>query len=157
MKHSKMKSNEMLLDFGTIMEYEKSRVNETKKNITLTVYSNATWILLAKPCSDDSRFKSLFIDEDSPLSYCIKTMGSHSNNRFYPFIQDDYVILASGEKTSEKGNEIEIQLRLNNLDKMGYGSHNASIDFVLLTREKYMRNIQYQSNKFSLASTSAKT
>jgi len=147
-----MKSTEMLLDFGTIRTYEKPRTFDKKKTIVFTVYSNATWILLAKPNLSNLKFNHLFSDDNCSLSYSIKTEGLHSNNRFYPFIQDDYVIIASGEKTSNKGKEVEIELRLNHPNTLEIGNHTSNIDFVLLTKERYVQKIEHSSNNFCTTS-----
>ncbi len=139
MKQGNLKSKEKMLDFGTIRRDGDLFSKERTKTIVFTVFSNSEWILLAKPNSGDSFFNGLFIEESSPLSYCVKTKGCRNGNKYYPFIQDDYIIIASGEKTASEGQEVEIKLKLSASDDLESGDYDASIDFVLLTKERYMQ------------------
>ncbi|OQX56255.1 MAG: hypothetical protein B5M53_02370 [Candidatus Cloacimonas sp. 4484_209] len=136
-----MKRKEALLDFGTIVKDTNILSNTKSKRISLTIYSNSDWILLAKPTSDNPYFSKLFTDRSSPISYSVKTKQSHNNNKFFPFIKDEYIIIASGEKTSKEGEKIEVELKLNDFENLSEGTYSANIDFVLLTKDKYENEI----------------
>ncbi len=157
MKSGRMVSKETLLDFGTIRKDACLESNEKIKDITLTVFSNTEWILLAKSNSGNSFFNSLFKDDSSPVSYSVKTKDYHTNNRFYPFIQDDYIIIASGEKTSNEGLELLISLRLNGLQSIKNGTHSTSIDFILLTKDRYIKKMDFVDNSYCSTERLAKT
>jgi hypothetical protein len=152
MKYGGLKSKEKKLDFGTIRRDEDFFGNERTRTIVLTVFSNSEWILMAKPNSEDSFFNSLFTEGSSPLSYCVKTEGGRNGNKFFPLIQDDYIIIASGKKTSGNGQEVEIRLKLSTDVNMQSGDYNASIDFVLLTKERYMQKINPLSTELCTCS-----
>ena len=139
-----MKTKDSILDFGTIKTDSELFGNTCVKNkIIITVYSNSEWILLAKPNSSDSIFNSSFTDETSPISYSVKTENLHTSNEFYPFIRDEYSIIASGKETSHKGQKIEIELRLNgNIETV---EQTASIDFVLLTKDRYGQKMKREN------------
>jgi hypothetical protein len=147
-KQEKVISDEIVLDFGNINKYTDPEDSSLFKTIVLTVYSNTTWILLAKPSSSDSFFNNLFTDDSTPLSYSVKTKGTHDNFRFHPFIQDDYIIIASGKKTPSEGQEVEINLRINKGESVNPGEHTANIDFVLLTKERYIQKLENLDNKY---------
>ena len=116
MKQERMNTNQVELDFGAINKYTDPIDHSRIKKIVLTVYSNTTWILLAKPNSSDSFFNTLFTEESSPLSYSVKTKGTHDNYRFHPFIQDDYIIIASGKETAPDGQTASDLNSINNGD-----------------------------------------
>ena len=139
-----MKTKDSILDFGTIKTDSDLFGNTCiKKKIIMTVYSNSEWILLAKPNSSDSIFNSFFTDETSPISYSVKTENLHTSNEFYPFIRDEYSIIASGKETSQKGQKIEIELRLNgNIESV---DQKTSIDFVLLTKNRYEQKMKREN------------
>jgi hypothetical protein len=139
MKQGTLESKERKLDFGTIRRDGDLFGEERTKTIVLTVFSNTEWILLAKPNTSDSFFSSLFTEESSPLRYCVKTKGCRNGNKYYPFVLDDFIIIASGDKTVNEGQEVEIRIRLNTNGAMASGNYDASIDFVLLTKERYMQ------------------
>ncbi len=149
MKLGKMKANEALLDFGTIKRDEEFLEKISAKTIMLTVFSNYEWILLAKPNSSDSIFSSLFTNETSPLMYSVRTNGVKAND-FYPFIKDEYIIIASGKKTTSEGQIIEIEFRLNSIDNLNTGTHSSSIDFVLLTKDRYKQKVKRENDYFFL-------
>jgi hypothetical protein len=139
MKHRKLRPRGKMLDFGTIKRDGDLFGNERTKSIVLTFLSNSDWILMAKPNSSDSFFRGLFTDESSPLSYIAKTKGCKNGTRYHPLIMNDYIIIASGSKTANEGQEVDIKLRLNAPKHVKPGDYNASIDFVLLTKERYMQ------------------
>lgn len=142
-----MKRQEAVLDFGTIRRDDDILSNIRTKEIIMTVFSKSEWILLAKPNSSDSFFDRLFTDSPPPISYSVKTERNH-RNRFYPFIYDDYIIIASGKKTSKKGKKLEIELRLNAISNLESGDHTASIDFVLLTKDIYEQKMKRENKHY---------
>jgi hypothetical protein len=124
--------------------------NSQMKKIVMTVYCNSDWILLAKPAGNCSTFNRMFSNDIPTMKYSVKTKG-HTKDKFFPFISDDYIILASGEMTSQKGQKIEVELSLNNkyLESQKYA---LGLDFVLLTKDrreqkKKMSHIQFLSNE----------
>lgn len=135
-----------VLDFGLIKRDEAQFVNSKTQRITITVYSNSEWLLLAKPHSNNTMFSKLFTDETSPISYSVKTK-SIDKDRFYPFIQDEYIIIASGKKTSRNGKKLDIKIRLNDVDNQVIGAYTTNIDFVLLTKEKYGQKMKKVNQK----------
>jgi hypothetical protein len=152
MKFGGLKSKGKKLDFGTIRRDGDLFGSKRTRTIILTVFSNSEWILMAKPNSEDSAFNSLFTEASSPLSYCVKTKGCRNGNEFYPMVRDDFIIIASGKKTNNNGQEVEIRLKLSADLKMESGDYNASIDFVLLTRERYMQRMNPVSKELCTCS-----
>ncbi len=129
----------------------KPHCNRKMKKIVMTVYSNSDWILLAKPTGNCSTFMRRFSDEVPSMKYSVKTKG-HTKDTFFPFISDDYIILASGEMTSQEGQKVEVELCLNDNKYLESQKYTPSLDFVLLTKDrreqkKKMSHIQFLSNE----------
>jgi hypothetical protein len=85
------------------------------------------------------------------MKYSVKTKG-YTKDKFFPFISDDYIILASGEMTSHKGQKIEVELSLNYDEYLESQKYAPSLDFVLLTKDrkeqkKKMSHIKFLSNE----------
>lgn len=155
MKQEKMKADKTLLDFGSISKKE-TESNIRMKDIVLTVYSNSEWILLAKPNRNDFLRNNGLRGNGAFLSYQVKTSEPNSE-KFYPFIKDDYIIIASGEKTEKNGHKLEIVLRLEKSKNQSPGKHMESIDFVLLTKERYYKKMKEFNNPYFVPDTVSAT